>query len=252
MTRNKVELDRIVVASPCPAAWENMAGDERVRFCNQCNLNVYNISAMTKAEAESVFRNTEGRVCARLFRRSDGTILTQDCPVGLRAIRKRVSRAAAAAFSALLSLFGGQTLIAQQQNPKDQSIIDILRTFRGNGQAAVEGIISDQVNAVVAGAQVKLINESTKREITTRTNERGRFRFIDIDSGEYTIVADSPGFRKLEFSGLKLEEDVSLNLTVKLAVGTLEMIGVTVTSETIPTIDKFEPGELKRKERPRE
>ena len=82
MTRNKFELDRIAVASPCSVAWDEMEGDDRVRFCDRCSLNVYNISAMTKAEAESVITNTEGRVCARFYRRADGTILTQDCPVG--------------------------------------------------------------------------------------------------------------------------------------------------------------------------
>ncbi len=108
MTRNKFELDRIAVASPCSVAWDEMEGDDRVRFCNRCSLNVYNISAMTKAEAESVITNTEGRVCASFYRRADGTILTQDCPVGLWAARKRISRVAAAAFSAIVSLFGGQ------------------------------------------------------------------------------------------------------------------------------------------------
>jgi hypothetical protein len=53
MSRNRVDLDRIAVASPCPMNWNDMIGDDRMRFCNQCNLNVYNISAMTKAEAES-------------------------------------------------------------------------------------------------------------------------------------------------------------------------------------------------------
>ena len=40
------------VAAPCRASWEKMAGDERVRFCEECALNVYNLSAMTAQEAE--------------------------------------------------------------------------------------------------------------------------------------------------------------------------------------------------------
>jgi hypothetical protein len=31
MNRSKMGLDQISVASPCPMAWDDMAGDERVR-----------------------------------------------------------------------------------------------------------------------------------------------------------------------------------------------------------------------------
>jgi hypothetical protein len=58
MSRSRIDLDRIAVASPCPVAWDDMAGNERVRFCDQCSLNVYDISVMTKSEAESFIANT--------------------------------------------------------------------------------------------------------------------------------------------------------------------------------------------------
>ena len=45
-------LRNVKVASPCPADWDRMIGDERVRFCGQCELNVYNLSAMSEAPAE--------------------------------------------------------------------------------------------------------------------------------------------------------------------------------------------------------
>jgi hypothetical protein len=82
-----------------------MIGNDKVRFCNQCSLNVYNISTMTKQQGEALILKTEGRLCVKLYRRADGTILTADCPVGLRAIRKRISRIASATLTAALSLF---------------------------------------------------------------------------------------------------------------------------------------------------
>jgi hypothetical protein len=84
-----------------------MIGDERVRFCGQCNLNVYNISAMTKQDAERLITQSEGRLCIRYYRRSDGTILTNNCPVGLRALKRRLSRTASVCASAVLSFFAG-------------------------------------------------------------------------------------------------------------------------------------------------
>jgi hypothetical protein len=103
-------LDTLRLANPCPASWEAMAGDDRVRFCPDCRLHVYNLSAMSRAEAEAFLRQREGRVCLRFFRRADGTVLTQDCPVGLRAARRRlglVVGAAAAALLACLALLAG-------------------------------------------------------------------------------------------------------------------------------------------------
>jgi hypothetical protein len=61
-----------------------MDGDARVRFCRECNRNVYNLSAMTEREAQRVVAEREGRLCVRFYQRSDGTVLTSDCPVGAK------------------------------------------------------------------------------------------------------------------------------------------------------------------------
>src|SRR5262245_27890709 len=100
----KPNLDQIRVASPCPVGWETMTGDERVRFCSLCQLNVYNFAELTRIEAEELIRTTEGRICGRLYRRTDGTVITRDCPIGVRAIRRKVARVATAAFATIISL----------------------------------------------------------------------------------------------------------------------------------------------------
>ncbi|HVG38198.1 MAG TPA: hypothetical protein VM870_02855 [Pyrinomonadaceae bacterium] len=107
MSKFTSPLDHVKVAAPCPANWDQMVGGERVRFCSQCNLNVYNLSGMTNREAESLLVNSEGRLCVRFYRRADGSILTKNCPVGLGALARKVSRAAGALFSALLSFGAG-------------------------------------------------------------------------------------------------------------------------------------------------
>lgn len=100
-------LANIRVASPCPADWNEMYGDDRKRFCSECKLNVYNLSDMTRDEAERLLINSEGRLCVRYFRRADGTVLTRDCPVGLRAVKLRATRFARAAASILLGFVSG-------------------------------------------------------------------------------------------------------------------------------------------------
>lgn len=116
-------LDRVKVAAPCPADWERMTGGERTRFCHSCSLNVYNLSGMTKREAEALIMNAEGRLCVRYYRRADGTILTRDCPVGLRALKQRASRVARAALSAALTFLAGLGLYANLRPVTEEALM---------------------------------------------------------------------------------------------------------------------------------
>lgn len=107
MSKYDSPLDNIRIASPCSANWDEMFGNERMRFCGQCKLNVYNISGMTRDAAENLVMNAEGRLCVRFYRRIDGTIITENCPVGWARVRQRAKVYATAAFSLILSLLGG-------------------------------------------------------------------------------------------------------------------------------------------------
>lgn len=86
------QLDDISVASPCSMAWADMVGGDKVRFCGACQKNVFNLSGMARTEALDLIRATEGRMCVRFFRRADGTILTEDCPVGIQKALRRAKR----------------------------------------------------------------------------------------------------------------------------------------------------------------
>ena len=107
MRRFTNNLNDVRVASPCPAEWDGMIGTDRVRFCGQCQLSVYNLSSMSRREAESLIARTEGRLCVRFYRRKDGSIITQDCPVGLRALKRRAQRIKRAVASSLLGFLAG-------------------------------------------------------------------------------------------------------------------------------------------------
>jgi hypothetical protein len=102
-------LDQLRIAAPCPADWDQMFSfeDKRVRFCSQCNLNVYNLSGMSRQEAEALITKTEGRLCVRFYRRADGSVLTQNCPVGLKAIKRRVAWVAQVVLGMILSFVTG-------------------------------------------------------------------------------------------------------------------------------------------------
>ena len=100
-------LNNLRIASPCSADWEEMYGDERKRFCGDCKLNVYNLSGMTREAAESLVTNAEGRLCVRYYVRADGSIITDDCPVGWAKVKQRTRVYATALASLLIALFSG-------------------------------------------------------------------------------------------------------------------------------------------------
>jgi hypothetical protein len=97
-TTSPIDLDRVGVAKPCKANWDQMTGDDRVRHCGSCDLDVYDISSMSRDEAQTFLASRTGaeRTCIRFFRRADGRLLSRDCPVGVRAAWRRMSWAAAA------------------------------------------------------------------------------------------------------------------------------------------------------------
>ena len=126
MTRHQDPLKHLRIASPCTADWEGMVGDERRRFCGQCELHVYNLSGLTRREAEDLITRAEGRLCLRFYRRADGTVLTRDCPVGLRAVRRRISRLATATLSTILGFFSGVGLNAAMTEITRPSVMGVV------------------------------------------------------------------------------------------------------------------------------
>lgn len=100
-------LPTLAVASPCHERWEDMQGDDKRRFCGRCEKHVHNLSAMPPDEAEALLTESDLRVCVRFYRRSDGTVITGDCPVGVRRKRKSLAFAmAATVLGGITSLLG--------------------------------------------------------------------------------------------------------------------------------------------------
>lgn len=213
-------LSRLRVASPCPADWERMEGDERVRFCRLCNLHVYNFAELTRGEAAALVARTEGRLCGRLHRRADGTVLTRDCPTGLRALRRRVSRRAAAVFAALLGLCApafGQTRGGQKLSCEGGGQVTFQQRDKADAaREGLAGVVTDPNAAVIVGATVILTDEATKKRWLAVTSDEGLFALPKLPEGAYTLEVYSPGFTRLtvEHFTFRSGDDVSVRLAV--------------------------------------
>ena len=131
MTHELPILDQISVASPCHVPWDQMQGDDRSRYCGQCRKNVFNIAAMTRDEATRLIAEREGNLCVRLYRRQDGTVLTSDCPVGIRLVRQRIVRAAAAIAAVFVALVTGTLFGSRAPGGSKCSLGGPASTFSG-------------------------------------------------------------------------------------------------------------------------
>lgn len=164
MSRFNSPLSNIRVASPCPANWDAMYGDERKRFCGECKLNVYNLSGMTTEEAEQLVTNHEGRLCVRFYRRADGSVITADCPIGLAKLRQRTRAAVTAAASLVMALFTGvlvADLFSERRPATMGKIPPINHTM---GVIAVQGNVAPQPPRRQPDASLELGELSTRDE----------------------------------------------------------------------------------------
>jgi hypothetical protein len=243
MLRKKFEVQRVRVASPCSVAWESMTGNSRVRHCGSCDLNVYNTAGMTSREIETLVRKSEGRVCIRLHRRADGTVLTKNCPTGLNAMRRRAVRLGSACLSMIFGLMS--LTYAQKNDPLTSTDTAISGEAVADPQRApgVFGTIADRNGAVIPSAQVSLfLADNTKKEtrpkpvnhMTSRSN--GEFIFTSVAPGTYRLEVSAPNFTKSIVKGIIVTAGKALELNVEMEVaGTSVEVGI--YAETEPLID---------------
>jgi hypothetical protein len=236
-------LDSINIAAPCSAAWDEMIGNEQVRFCQQCSLHVHDLSRITRKDAVRLVAASKGKLCVRYCRRADGTAQTADHARPLSQIKRRLSRIAAGAFSATLSL--ASTAVAQSRQPleRDPQVViepankeDRAEPADSEGQtASLTGTIIDPNEAVVNGAKVTLVNTETGREESVESNDEGVYRFETLETGIYSLKIESPGFMVFERPAVEIKSGMERRLDATLEIGAV-LGGAIVIMPSTPLI----------------
>jgi len=219
-------LDRIKVESPCDADWEAMIGNDTVRFCEHCNLEVNNLSEMTRAKAMRLVARANGRLCVRYVTHPDGRVRTKREPEKLYRISRRLSRLAAGAFTATLSLASAS---AQTRSAREISSLPQItqpsadKISAGEVMASLSGTVTDPDGAFVKGATVTIVNSAEHTLFSTITGEAGAYSFSFLTPGVYTISAEGGGLLQKEVQNLNLKardtqsQDFRLDLPMILA-----------------------------------
>jgi hypothetical protein len=204
----------IRIASPCAADWNRMPGDDRVRHCRECNLNVYNLSALTEREIRELVANNQGRLCGRLYRRHDGTMITRNCPAGLKAIGRRISRIAGAILSlAIPGLTAATPALAQSYS----------RTNLGSAGVSLQVI--DPSGAFIPQATVTLVELSRNHTVHGTADKDGRLLLWAPRGGSYRLTVSAQHMQTFTRE-VELRSGQIFSVPVKLDVGGL--MGVVV------------------------
>src|SRR5215510_4290364 len=104
-------LPMATVRRPCSVSWASMSGNDQARLCAVCERHVYDLSALSSNEAETLLGRDEERICVRLTRGPDGQIITTDRPARFRKV-PWLPAIPAATLAAFLSVIARQDVYA--------------------------------------------------------------------------------------------------------------------------------------------
>jgi hypothetical protein len=98
----------------------------------------------------------------------------------------------------------------------------------------IQGVVMDEAGAVVPGASVEVKNLGTNFVQTSTTDSDGRFVFLQLPPGRYTLTVTHTGFATTVQEDFQLTVGQALSLNMKLQVS---QVAARVTIDAIPTVD---------------
>ena len=96
-------------------------------------------------------------------------------------------------------------------------------TLRSDAQTVFGGLtgtVTDVTGAVVAGANVQAIEETTGTKLETISTSAGSYRFPQVPIGTFDVNVSAPGFQPEKLTGIQVNLQVTAVLNVTLKVGT--------------------------------
>lgn len=214
-------LNSIDVKSPCSESWDEMFGNDEVLFCSHCAKDVHNISAMNRADAEKLVKKSNGGLCVRYVKTPQGELVNAPPKLATNTRRATIAASVLATTLSLSTIAYSQggirppekdktTQSTKDKSPKDESKQDY---------SVISGTVADQNRAVIPGAKISLLNLKTKEIRSLLTNDEGIYEFKGVESSNYELHAESPGFKKLVMQNIEISKDSKLekNLTLEVS-----------------------------------
>lgn len=232
MSKNNL-LEQIEVKNPCSQDWNEMTGNDEVRFCSHCNLNVNNLSAMTRRKALKIARRSQGRICVRYVQNPiDKTPVFAD---RLYQITRRAGIAAGVlgaslSLSSLTYAQGAPVLLKRASAPQTKISPTDARENEDKTESAMArifGTITGADGAFARNVIVTLFNHKTNESRIANSNLEGFYEFRNLTPGVYKLVSTSEkGSAEISYleivEGSETKQDLAL-ISIILAEVTIEM-----------------------------
>ena|SRR3989442_11302330 len=88
--------------------------------------------------------------------------------------------------------------------------------------ATLTGIVQDSTGAVLPNVTVSVRNTDRNTTQFTRTNETGTYVLPVLNLGNYSITAESPGFKTFVREGVVLQLNQVVRIDIRLDLGSIE------------------------------
>jgi hypothetical protein len=211
-------LDSVNVKSPCSENWDEMTGSDEVRFCSRCAKDIHNLSAMNRAEAEKLVKQSNGKICIRIEKNANGKLISAP-PKPVQIKRQSAFAAGILATSLTLSaLAHAQNKTPDTtENSTQNQIVKSQKSVQNNSAVNLSGKVTDENGAVIPGAKITLRQIGTEKTFVIETNIEGFYEIKEITPAVYEIIAEAAGFQKSVLSDVEILKDLNLNKNLKLA-----------------------------------
>ena len=103
-------------------------------------------------------------------------------------------------------------------------------------QGRVLGSVTDEQGGAVKGAKVVITNVETGASRTVETTDSGDYVVPNLAPGLYSVVAEAPGFKKVERTQVRVEVAADVRIDLPLTAGNItESVTVTLEAPSIET-----------------
>lgn len=197
MSKKKL-IEAIEVKSPCSESWDEMEGNEQVRFCSHCSKSVNNLSEMTRREAVRLVRASGGNLCIRYVKhpKTSKPLFAEN----LYRITRRAPGLAAGVITATISLSAAAyaqgdsraeraPVVVEKINIREKAVDE---SERSGG--VVSGTVRDSNNTPIRYAAVQIVEVTTGVVRGTASNDQGFYEIRALTPGTYKIEVNGSGF----------------------------------------------------------
>jgi hypothetical protein len=107
---------------------------------------------------------------------------------------------------------------------------------------SIEGVVTDSQGGLLPGVTVTLTNTDSGAVRSTTSNEAGLYRAVLLPLGRYSVVAELPGFKKSEQTGVTVAAGQSIVVNIVMALGSVQETVQVIASTPITDPGRVELG----------